>query len=237
MSTLALCSDARAPIIAPEVAPPLDVLPTGHVFAGLKPRQYRCVLVDPPTRFIAGTKGRPQHYDRLGDREIAALPVAYLLHPKGAWIFLWVTSPKFYPISRQMLSPADIVRPWSARYSARAFVWVKTKRSTVNEPPDAVTGDSLHRGMGYFSRLVLRSGWLLTSTKSFSPPFGSTRASLMKASSGSNGSVLDHVSNYSRARSGRAGTAGATRPASSWKRAVFERCPQKPRQSVGGSNL
>jgi N6-adenosine-specific RNA methylase IME4 len=152
MSTLAFCSDARAPIIAPEVAPLLDVLPRAHVFAGLKARQYRCILVDPPTRFIAGTKGRPQHYGRLGDHEIAALPVADLLHPDGAWIFLWVTSPKFYPISRQMLSPADIVRPWGARYSARAFVWVKTKRSTANDLPFALTADSLHRGMGYSTR-------------------------------------------------------------------------------------
>jgi N6-adenosine-specific RNA methylase IME4 len=129
-----------------------DLFPAGHVFAGLKARYCRCVLIDPPTRFVAGTKGRPQHYGRLSDREIAALPVEDLLHPDGAWIFQWVTSPKFYPISGQLLSPADIVRPCGARYSTRAFVWVKTKKSTANDLPFGVTAESLHRGMGYTTR-------------------------------------------------------------------------------------
>jgi hypothetical protein len=31
-----------------------------HVFAGLVRNGYRCLLIDPPTRFVAGTKGRPQ---------------------------------------------------------------------------------------------------------------------------------------------------------------------------------
>jgi hypothetical protein len=99
-----------------------DQLPAGHAFAGLKARHYRCVLVDAPTAFLAGTKGRPQHYARMSDGEIAGLPVADLLHPDGAWIFLWVTSPKLYPAtpSGKLLSPADIVRSWGARYSARA---------------------------------------------------------------------------------------------------------------------
>jgi N6-adenosine-specific RNA methylase IME4 len=131
-----------------------DQLPAGHAFAGLKARHYRCVLVDAPTAFLAGTKGRPQHYPRMSDREIAGLPVADLLHPDGAWIFLWVTSPKLYPptLSGQLLSPADIVRPWGARYSARALVWVKTKKSAANGLPFGITADSLHRGMGYTTR-------------------------------------------------------------------------------------
>jgi N6-adenosine-specific RNA methylase IME4 len=131
-----------------------DQLPAGHIFAGLKARHYRCVLVDAPTAFLAGTKGRPQHYPRLSDREIAGLPVADLIHPEGAFVFLWVTSPKLYPATQsgQLLSPADIVRPWGARYSARAFVWVKTKKSAANGLPFGVTADSLHRGMGYTTR-------------------------------------------------------------------------------------
>jgi hypothetical protein len=96
MSTLTLQSDACAPIIS-ESAAPLEVSrqsPAGHVFAALKARHYRCALIDAPTAFLAGTKGRPQHYARMSDHDIAALPVADLLHPDGAWIFLWVTSPK-----------------------------------------------------------------------------------------------------------------------------------------------
>src|SRR6185312_14891291 len=94
MNTLALRTDARAPIISPETAEASPQLPTCHIFAGLKAGHYRCALVDAPTAFLAGTKGRPQHYTRMSDREIAALPVADLLHPDGAWIFLWVTSPQ-----------------------------------------------------------------------------------------------------------------------------------------------
>jgi N6-adenosine-specific RNA methylase IME4 len=169
MSALALWNNARAPIISPESAIPLEVsrrLPAGHVFDGLRARHYRCVLIDAPTAFLAGTKGRPQRYRRMGDREIANLPVADLLHPGGAWIFLWVTSPKLYPSSRsgRLLSPAEIVRPWGAQYSARAFLWVKTKRSTASALPFGVTADGLHRGMGYTTRknaedcLLFRAG-------------------------------------------------------------------------------
>ena len=131
-----------------------DQLPVGHVFAGLKACHYRCVMVDPPTAFLAGTKGRPQHYRRMSDSKIAELAVADLLHPDGAWIFLWVTSPKLYPPARsgRLLSPAEIVRAWGAHYSARAFVWVKVKQSVANGLPFGVTADSLHRGMGYTTR-------------------------------------------------------------------------------------
>jgi N6-adenosine-specific RNA methylase IME4 len=90
----------------------------------------------------------------MSDREIAALPVADLLHPDGAWIFLWVTSPKFHASSRsgRLLSPDEIVRPWGAQYSGRAFVWVKIKRSMANGLPFGMTADSLHVGMGYGTR-------------------------------------------------------------------------------------
>jgi N6-adenosine-specific RNA methylase IME4 len=155
MSILAPRNDARASVISLESA--IEVghqLSADHVFAGLKAWHCRCALIDAPTAFLAGTKGRPQHYARMSDPEIAALPVADLLHPDGAWIFLWVTSPKFYPPpgSGRLLSPADIVRPWGAKYSARAFVWVKTKKSTANELPFGVTTATLHRGLGYTTR-------------------------------------------------------------------------------------
>jgi N6-adenosine-specific RNA methylase IME4 len=163
MSALTLRNDARAPIIS-EGAVPFEVghqFPAGHVFAGLKARHYRCALIDPPTTFFAGSKGRPQHYARMSDREIAALPVADLLHPDGGWIFLWVTSPKFYPptSSGRLLSPADLVRPWGARYSARAFVWVKMKKSAANGLPFGITADSLHRGLGYTTRKNAEDCW------------------------------------------------------------------------------
>jgi N6-adenosine-specific RNA methylase IME4 len=139
-------------------------LPEDHTFAGLLRNGYRCLLIDPPTRFVAGTKGRPQHYERMTDIDIASLPVADLLHPEGAWIFLWVTSPKLYapPRSKSQRAPDDVVRAWGARYSGRAFVWVKTKakatKSIINCEND------LHVGMGFTTRknaedcLLFRTG-------------------------------------------------------------------------------
>lgn len=139
-------------------------LPPDHLFAGLVRNGYRCLLIDPPTRFVAGTKGRPQHYERLTDADIAALPVADLLHLEGAWIFLWVTSPKLYAPagSRTQLSPDDVVRSWGARYSGRAFVWVKTKAKATT--PVIHCEHDLHVGMGFTTRknaedcLLFRTG-------------------------------------------------------------------------------
>jgi N6-adenosine-specific RNA methylase IME4 len=155
--------------IAPVLRPAADgrtreILPPDHVFAGLARNYYPCVLIDPPTRFVAGTKGRPQHYDRMTDADIAALPISDLLHPEGAWIFLWVTSPKLYapPGSRTQLSPNDVARAWGARFSGRAFVWVKTKASVTASTIHRV--NDLHVGMGFTTRknaedcLLFRTG-------------------------------------------------------------------------------
>lgn len=96
-------------------------------FGVLAPRSYRAIVVDPPTRFVGGTKGRPQHYERMSDKQIASLPIGQLAHPKGAWLFLWVTSPKLYckPGSGH-LDPQDIAARWGFTWSGRAFVWIKT---------------------------------------------------------------------------------------------------------------
>ena len=119
----------------------------------------------PPSRSVsAGAKGRPQHYERMTDADIAALPVADLLHPEGAWIFLWVTSPKLYAPSgsRTQLSPDAIARAWGARYSGRAFVWIKTKAKATM--PIINCEHDLHVGMGFTTRknaedcLLFRTG-------------------------------------------------------------------------------
>ena len=163
-------AEAKATIVpAMPAAGPTDrnsaeILPPGHVFAGLRRNGYRCVLIDPPTRFVAGTKGRPQHYKRLTDADIAALPVADLLHSEGAWIFVWTTSPKLYAPagSRTQLSPGAVAGAWGARYSGRAFMWIKT-HAKVTMPIIHCERD-LHVGMGYTTRknaedcLLFRTG-------------------------------------------------------------------------------
>lgn len=104
-------------------------------FGDLQPQTYRALIVDPPWVFSAGTKGRPQHYDRMTDAQIARLPVDELAHPDGCWLFLWTTSPR-------LALTFEVVQHWGFRYSARAFVWVKT----------STDGRRLHLGQGFTTR-------------------------------------------------------------------------------------
>ena len=114
--------------------------------APLQRAKYRTIVVDPPWKFSAGTKGRPQHYPRMTDAEIGALPIRDLAHPDGANIFLWVTSPKAFHI------PA-IVQAWRLRYSGRAFVWIKTHAVMARGgEPLFLHRDSLHTGTGFTTR-------------------------------------------------------------------------------------
>jgi N6-adenosine-specific RNA methylase IME4 len=103
------------------------------VFEGLPRNHYRAIVADPAWTFVAGTKGRPQHYARMTDTQIRRMPVDELAHPDGCWLFLWTTSPRLH-------LTFDVARCWGFKYSARAFLWVKTK------------GAGLHTGMGYTTR-------------------------------------------------------------------------------------
>jgi N6-adenosine-specific RNA methylase IME4 len=92
-------------------------------FGELRRRAYRAVVLDPPWKFSAGTKGRPQHYPRMTDAEIAALPIADLAHPDGAHFFIWITS----PIAERFWNAiAPVWKKQKVRYSGRAFIWLKT---------------------------------------------------------------------------------------------------------------
>ena len=121
-------------------------------FAALPQRHYRAIAIDPPWAFSGGMKGRPQHYGRMSDREIADLPVADLAHPDGCFLFLWTTSPKAYrpPGSAIRLDPAEIARAWGFRWSSRAFVWVKTGRG--EQDGMFVYRDGLSTGHGFTTR-------------------------------------------------------------------------------------
>lgn len=103
------------------------------MFGSLPSKHFRAIAADPAWRFVAGTKGRPQHYDRMNDLQIRRMPVDELAHPDGCWLFLWTTSPRLH-------LTFDIAESWGFKYSARAFLWVKTR------------GEKLHTGMGYTTR-------------------------------------------------------------------------------------
>jgi N6-adenosine-specific RNA methylase IME4 len=122
-----------------------------NLFGPLPLRAYRVIIIDPPWKFKAGTKGRPQHYERMTDREMAMLPIKDLAHPEGAWVFCWCTS----PLAPRMF---EIAKAWGCNYSARGFVWIKTLRS------DGETlfhyRDGFHTGMGYTTRKNAEDCWL-----------------------------------------------------------------------------
>ena len=118
------------------------------------PGGFRVICADPATRFVAGTKGRPQHYARMTDHEIAALPVKDIV-ADDALLFLWVTSPKIYrgKGSKRDLTPQEIAEAWGFQWSARAFVWVKThRRFGLGGDPLFLPRDAFHKGMGYTTR-------------------------------------------------------------------------------------
>lgn len=124
------------------------ILRAPHVFAGLRFRHYRFIYADPATKFVGGTKSRPQHYDRMTDEEIAALPVADLMHPEGCWLGLWATSPRLYrPMgSKKRLRPDEIADRWGKfRYSARGWLFIKVRGG---QHVLFVHAKNIHRGSG-----------------------------------------------------------------------------------------
>jgi N6-adenosine-specific RNA methylase IME4 len=129
-----------------------ELISAPHPFAGLRRAHYRAILIDPPTRFVAGTKSRPQHYKRMSDAAIAALPVQDLLHADGGWVGLWVTSPKiFKPMgSRARLRPDELADEWGLRYSGRGWLWLKLAKKAKPHGPwmaaDFARGQGLTTG-------------------------------------------------------------------------------------------
>lgn len=108
--------------------------------------RYRCILADVPSHFSGGTKGRPQHYSRMRDHELAALPIERLAHPDGCWLFFWATSPHARTFWK-------VPEAWGFRFSGRGFVWIKTLESNGMMP-------RLSTSTGYTTRKNAEDCWL-----------------------------------------------------------------------------
>ena len=101
-------------------------------------RHYRVIYADPPWKFSAGVKSRPQHYPRMTVEEVMAMDVTSLAHLEGCRLKLWLTAP--------LLNRApDILGAWGFKYCSTR-VWVK-----ANIEADGMMHHrrSLSRGMGY----------------------------------------------------------------------------------------
>lgn len=108
---------------------PLDGVRRGH---------YRAAVIDPPWRFSAGTKSRPQHYPRMSLDEIKAMPVRSVLAKDGGRVFLWITAPLLHRIP-------EIAKAWGLRYST-ALPWIKL---WPGEGGLVVCSSSFARGTGF----------------------------------------------------------------------------------------
>lgn len=118
------------------------------------PGGFQLIAADPATDFSAGKKGRPQHYSRMSDHEIAGLPVRHIA-ADDCHLMIWVTSPKLYRSkgSKKNLTPQEIAEAWGFRFSGRAFIWIKTHLVMGRAgDPLFIHSDSLHKGMGYTTR-------------------------------------------------------------------------------------
>ncbi|GAB4071730.1 hypothetical protein KHC28_00305 [Ancylobacter sonchi] len=114
-------------------------------FAGM-PGGYRVICIDAPHKFVAGTKRRPQHYKRMTDDEIAALPIRALADPAGCWLFFWTTGPK-------LPKAFGILKSYRFRYSGMGFVWLKTHmRFGRAGEPLFYPRNCFHVGQGYTTR-------------------------------------------------------------------------------------
>lgn len=80
-------------------------------------RHYRNVVIDPPWKFSAGTKSRPQHYQRMTFDEVCRMPIKEILHPSGARVFCWITAPL---LDRS----GDLRKAWGLKYST-SLPWLK----------------------------------------------------------------------------------------------------------------
>lgn len=136
---------AKAQIIVP--------LPSQRFYHPLKLGHYRAICYDPPTKFSGGTKGRPQHYKRMTDRQIAATldDLCALAHPEGCFLFYWVAPVLF---ERFWMIYYPVLRANGFRYSSRALMWGKLIKSAGRNggEPLFFTRDELAMLNGYTTR-------------------------------------------------------------------------------------
>jgi N6-adenosine-specific RNA methylase IME4 len=104
----------------------VELLPSGHAFAGLNRNGYSVVYADPPYRFATWTprgagRSPDSHYRTLSLDDICRLPIGSLA-TDDAWLFCWIPSPHLVAGWHVRMFKA-----WGFEPSSLGFVWVKLK--------------------------------------------------------------------------------------------------------------
>jgi N6-adenosine-specific RNA methylase IME4 len=107
-------------------------------FGGLRRAYYGAIVVDPASKFQSYTairsrnpgsvRSNERHYRVMSYGELAALPIRELAAPSGCHLFLWTAS-------AHLEQAIGLVRTWNFKYSAVAFVWLKTRRNWDGKAP------------------------------------------------------------------------------------------------------
>lgn len=107
---------------------------------------FSCILADPPWRFAYQSakgegRGAERHYRCASLDDIKAIPVGDVA-ARDCFLFLWATGP--------MIAEAlELIPAWGFRYSAMAFVWIKTNKRA---PRLFFDERAIFKGMGYTTR-------------------------------------------------------------------------------------
>jgi len=119
----------------------------------------RCAIFDYPHKFVAGTRGRPQHYQRMTTQQIAASNPIRIIHPDGGWLGLWATGPQV----ENMFGWVDAWRrQWGRpiKFSTRGLAWVKLINSHPGIDVAPVGPSDFANGQGLVSLKNLEDLWL-----------------------------------------------------------------------------
>ena len=138
--------------------PPTPLAP-GLDFQPLPSGFFRCAVFDYPHKFVAGTKGRPQHYQRMTHREICASNPTRIIHPDGGWLALWATGPQV----ENMFDWVDHWRVQSGRrikFSTRGLGWAKLRDSHPGLDVAPAFESDFVNGQGLVSLKNLEDLWL-----------------------------------------------------------------------------
>lgn len=132
-----------------------EIIQPPHIFAGLRCRGYRAIVVDAPTHFECRTALRvanwnsrrdvEKHYTTMTFDELAALPLRDLAHPDGCHLFEWTNGP-------HLPKACELMMRWGWKYSSKAFTWVKLRRSLDPDQFHLLTESDFQIGLGLTTR-------------------------------------------------------------------------------------